>query len=101
MIALYGLEAMVRGALAALAALLPASWYFWRWAATLAPGHRALRPFVTCCMAYGAMVVSGAIWALGFEREGYASNAMAGALVGGAIAGLLTFLILLMIPRKA
>jgi hypothetical protein len=96
----YGIEAMVHGAVAALAALLPAVLLFWWLTAPLAAGHRALRPFVTACAAYGAMAAVGGVWALGFERRGYADEAMNGALIIGAAAALLAFLLLLLLPRK-
>ena len=98
---MYGLDALAHGAAAALVALLPAAFLFWRLTALLASGHRALRPFVTCCAAYGAMVAAGGVWALGFERPGYADEAMGGALVAGAAFAVIAFIILLLFPRKA
>jgi hypothetical protein len=98
---LYGLDAMAHGALAALVALLPAVVLFWRATARLAPGARALRPFVACCAAFGVAAAAGGLWALGFERSGYADEAMAGALILGGAAAVVAFLILLLLPRKA
>lgn len=100
MIVLYGIDAVLHGALVALATLLPAIWWFWRRAAPFADGHRALRPFVACCGTFLAILAAGGVFALGFEREGYAGNVMVGALVGGAVLLVLAFLILLMLPRK-
>lgn len=97
----YGLDAMAHGAAAALAALLPAAWLFWRLTARLGAGPRALRPFVATCATYGAMAAAGGVWAVGFERSNYADAAMGGALIGGAVFALLAFLLLLLFPRQA
>ncbi len=101
MIALYGIDAVLHGALVSLAVCLPAIWWSWRRAAPFADGHRALRPFVACCATFLAILAAGAIFALGFERKGYAGNVMVGALVGGAALLLPAFLILLLLPRKS
>lgn len=98
---LYGLDAMAHGALAALVALLPAVVLFWRMTGPLASGGRALRPFVACCAAFGLAAAAGGTWALGFERPGYADEAMAGALILGGVAALVAFVILILFPRKA
>lgn len=97
----YGLDAMAHGATAAFVALLPALWLLWRLTALLAAGHRALRPFVTCCGAYGLAMAAAGAWAVSFERAGFADEAMAGALMGGGASALVAFLILLLFPRKA
>lgn len=96
----YGLDALAHGATAALVALLPALFLFWRLTARLAPGQRALRPFVTCCAAYGIAVAVAGTWATNFERSGYADEAVAGALIGGGIALVIAFLILLALPHQ-
>ena len=98
---MYGLDALAHGAAAALVALLPTAFLFWRLTAPLASGHRALRPFVTCCAVYGAMAAAGGVLALGFERPGYADEAIGGALVACAAFAVIAFLILLLFPRKA
>ncbi len=97
----HGLDALAHGAAAALVAILPACWLFWRLTPRLAAGHRALRPFIACCAAYGAIAAAGGIWAAGFERSGYADEAMAGTLLAGAAFAVIAFLILLLFPRKA
>ncbi|WP_198375273.1 hypothetical protein [Neoroseomonas rubea] len=97
----YGLDALAHGAVAALVALLPAVLLFWRMTAPLAAGPRALRPFVACSAAFGAMAAFAGAYALGYERSGYADEAMGGALVAGGGAILVAFLILLLLPRKA
>lgn len=97
----YGLDALAHGAVAALVALLPAVVLFWRIAAPLAAGPRALRPFVACAAAFGAMMVVAGVYALNFERSGFADEAMGGALVVGGAAVVIAFLILLLFPRKA
>lgn len=98
---LYGLDALAHGGAVALAALLPALVLFWRLTARLAGGPRALRPFVACCAAYGAIAAAGGGWAIGMERRGFADEAMAGALILGAAGLLVAFLILLLFPHKA
>lgn len=98
---MYGLDALAHGAVAALVALLPAVLLFWRLTAPLAAGPRALRPFVTCCAAFGVMTAAAGTYALGYERSGFADEAMGGALVAGGAAILIAFLILLLLPRKA
>ena len=97
---LYGLDALAHGATAALIGLLPALPLFW-WLTRNLAGPRVLRPFVTCCAAFGiAMAVAGT-WAVNFERSNFADDAVAGALIGGGIAAAVAFLILLLFPRKA
>jgi hypothetical protein len=97
----YGLDALAHGATAALLTMLPATFLFWRLTARLAAGPRALRPFVACSAAYGAMIAVAGTWAVNFERPGFADEAVSGALVAGGAALLVTFLILLLLPRKA
>ena len=97
----YGLDALAHGGAAALLAVLPAVILFWRATARLAGGPRALRPFVACSAAYGVIAAVGGAWAIGFERQGFADEAVAGALVVGAAAVLVAFLILLLFPHKA
>lgn len=97
----YGLDALAHGATAALLTMLPATFLFWRLTARLAAGPRALRPFVACSAAYGAMIAVAGIWAVEFERPGFADEAMSGALVAGGAALVVVFLILLLLPRKA
>ncbi|MBP0463745.1 hypothetical protein J5Y09_07470 [Roseomonas sp. PWR1] len=97
----YGLDALAHGAVAALVALLPALLLFWRITAPLAAGPRALRPFVTGCAAFGVVMAVAGTYALGFERSGFADEAMGGALIAGGAAILVAFLILLLLPRKA
>ena len=98
---MYGLDALAHGAVAALVALLPAVLLFWRLTPPLAAGPRALRPFVACAAAFGAMMAAAGVYALGYERRGYADEAMGGALIAGGAAILISFLILLLLPRKA
>ena len=98
---MYGLDAMAHGAVAAGIIVLPAVILFWQLTARLAAGPRALRPFVSCSATFGAMAAAGGIWALGFERNSFADEAMAGTLIGGAACALLAFLILLLFPHKA
>jgi hypothetical protein len=97
----YGLDALAHGATAALIAFAPATFLFWRLTARLAAGPRALRPFVACCAAFGAMIAVAGLWAVNFERPGYADEAVAGALAAGGAALVIAFLILLLLPRKA
>lgn len=97
---LYGLEAMAHGATAALIGFLPAVLLFWRLTRGLA-GPRVQRPFVAVCAAYGIAIAVAGTWAMNFERGGFADEAVAGALIGGAIAGLAALLILLLFPRSS
>jgi len=96
----YGIDALAHGAIAALVALLPAVVLFWRVTGPLG-WSRALQPFVTCCAAFGVAMMAAGVWALGFERNGYADEAMAGALILGGAGAVIAFLILLLFPRKA
>lgn len=96
----YGLDAMAHGATAALVALPPAIWAFWRLTGLLAAGARALRPFIACCAAYGVTTAAAGTWAVNFERSGFADEAVAGALIGGGLFALIGFLILLGLPRR-
>lgn len=96
---LYGLEAMLHGATAALVVLLPAIVLFW-WMLRDLPGARPLRPFVTVAASYGIAVGGAALWAFNFERSNFVDEAMAGALIGGAVAALVAFLTLLLFPRR-
>lgn len=98
---LYGLDALAHGATAALITMLPAMVLFWRLTRLLAAGHRALRPFVACSAAYGAMIAVAGTWAVNFERPGFADEAVSGALIAGGAALVVTFFILLLLPRKA
>ena len=62
-------------------------------------GPRALRPFVTVCAAYGVAAGGAGLWAGNFERPNFVEEAMTGALIIGAVAGVVAFLILLLLPR--
>ena len=97
----YGIDALAHGATAALVALPPALGLFWWMTPLLAGGHRALRPFVATCAAYGAMIAVAGTWAINFERGGFADEAVAGALIGGGIFALIAFVILLALPRRS
>jgi hypothetical protein len=96
-----GLDALFEGAVAALVLVLPAVVLFWRMTARLSPGPRALRPAVTCCAAYGAIAGAGALWAFNAQRPSLVDDALAGLLIMGALALVVAFLTLLLIPRKA
>jgi hypothetical protein len=96
----YGLDAMLHGAVAALVALLPAVALFWRLTRGLA-GPRPQRPFVTVSAAYGIAVGAASLWAANFERSAFVDEAMGGAMIFGALAAFVVFLILLLFPRKA
>lgn len=97
---LYGLDALMHGGIAMTIVLLPAVVLFWRLTGTLR-GGRALRPFVTVVASYGAACAGAGLWAFNFERPSFVDEAMAGALIIGAVLGLVAFLILLLLPRKA
>jgi hypothetical protein len=94
----YGLDALAHGAVAALVVLLPAVALFWLLTRGL-DGPRALRPFVTVCAAYGVAAGGAGLWAGNFERPNFVDEAMTGALIIGAVAGVVAFLILLLLPR--
>ena len=96
----YGIDALAHGATAALLVIMPALALFWRLTRSIA-GPRPLRPFITIAASYGAAVAGSGIWAGGFERQGFADEAMFGALIGGGIAAAVAVLILLLFPRKA
>jgi hypothetical protein len=96
----YGLDALAHGATAALVVFLPAVVLFWRLTRGLA-GPRVQRPFVAACAAYGIAVGGAGLWAANFERPSFIDEAMAGAMIGGAIVALVAFLILLLFPRSA
>jgi hypothetical protein len=72
---------------------------FWRLARGLAAGSRALRPFVTCVAAFGAMSGLGAIWFFAMEPSRLIDEALAGLMLTGASALLIGFLVLLLFPR--
>lgn len=96
----YGLDALAHGATAALVVFIPGVFLFWGLTRSLT-GARALRPFITVAAAYGIAVGLAGLWAGNFERPSYVDEAMTGALIGGAIAAAVAFLILLLFPRKA
>lgn len=94
----YGLDAVAHGAVAMLIGFLPGIVLFWRLTRGLA-GPRVQRPFVACCAAYGVAVGVACSWAMHFERASFEDEAMVGAVVGGAMAAVVAFLILLLFPR--
>lgn len=96
---LYGLDALAHGAAAALIGFVPAVVLFW-WLTRGIAGPRVQRPFVACCAAYGIAIAAAGTWAVNFERAGFADEAVAGALIGGALAGVVALLILLLFPRS-
>lgn len=95
----YGLDALAHGATAALIVFIPAVVLFWRLTRGLA-GPRVQRPFVAVCAAYGIAAGGAGLWAANFERASFVDEAMGGALIGGALAGVVAFLILLLLPRS-
>jgi hypothetical protein len=96
-----GLGALVRGAIAALVLLLPALILFWRLSRGLAAGPRALRPFLACVAAYGAISGLGAMWFFAMEPGRLVDEALAGLMFTGALALLIAFLVLLLFPRPS
>ncbi|MBR0680073.1 hypothetical protein GXW74_06210 [Roseomonas eburnea] len=94
-----GLEALAQGAAAALIIGLPAVVLFWITTRRLGFGPRALRPFVTCSAAYGAIAAFGGLWAFWSLRPSLVDDAMAGVLLGGGILFAVAFLTLLLFPR--
>ena len=100
-ISFYFLDAMMHGMIAAAVPAIPALMLFWRLTRLLAAGHRALRPFVACCAAFGASLLVGGLYAVHFERTGFEDEAVLGAMIGGGALQALFFLILLFIPRRS
>ena len=96
----YGLDALMHGAVAMLIGFLPAVALFWVLTRGLG-GPRVQRPFVAVCAAFGIAQGGASLWAMHFERQGYADEAVGGALMIGAAGALVGFLILLMLPRAS
>lgn len=94
------LDAMLNGAIAVLVLLVPCLLLFWRLTRGL-PGPRPQRPFVAACAAYGIATGGAGLWAAGFERYGFMDEAINSAMVAGAVAALVAFLILMLLPRRA
>lgn len=96
----YGIDALLHGATAAIAVFVPAVVLFW-WMTRSMAGSRPVRPFVTVCAAYGIAAGGAGLWAGNFERPSFVDEAMTGAMIIGALAAFVAFLILLLFPRKA
>ncbi|MGG5821158.1 hypothetical protein [Falsiroseomonas sp. HW251] len=97
-----GLDALFRGAVGAVLATPIALFLFWQLTRPMVGTPRWLRPFLVCWASYGAVAAVCAIYAYGFERMSLVDDAMAGALIMGALILLPAFLLLLLVPpRKA
>lgn len=98
----YGIDALVHGAVVALAMLLPAAILFWLATEPMRGGSRALRALVIGLACWGAMMLAAGAYGTGWERRGYADEALMGGVIGGGVlAGLLFLLLLVVLPRAA
>jgi hypothetical protein len=98
---LPGLDALIRGAVAALLTMPPALFLFWRLGYPLGVGRRWPRAFLACWASYGAVAAVGATYAFAFERASLVDDTLAGVLIAGALLLPVFLLLLLIPPRKA
>jgi hypothetical protein len=97
-----GIDALFRGAIAAVLTMPAALFLFWRLAHPLGVGRRWPRPFIACWASFGVIAAVGTLYAYQFERASFVDEAMTGALIMGGLLLLVAFLLLLLIPpRKA
>lgn len=91
-----GVDALLHGALAALAMLVPATLLFRAATARLAAA-RAMRAALIAASSFGAMVLAAGAYGLVFKRGEYLVAATMGGAVGGGALAVLTFLVLLVV----
>lgn len=97
----YGIDALLHGAIVALAMLVPATMLLWLATGPMRGGSRALRALLIALAAWGVMMLAAGTYGLGWERAGFVDEALMGGVIGGGVLAALLFLVLLLaLPRR-